>query len=516
MPGALTWQNAERCVVGATTFQVLPADLLERAVPRIEREGADFLLFKEPPMVERYVRLVEELRPQRIVELGIMEGGGTALLMELADPRRMVAIDCRPPFESALPEYIARRQLESTLRTYVDVDQADRRRLAEIAEEAFGSDPLDLVVDDCSHYYAATRASFNELFPRLRPSGRYVIEDWPWAHEKPVGDLWADQIPLSRLIVELVLASACAQDVISGIVIDADAVELTRGNAEIAPLGFDVLDCLDQRARGLLVGDERVANGVPASAGDRGVIETRDAALLEAHLRDSLERLPGPAFYNVLSWIHRILEPHNYVEIGVHKGVSLVQALRTTPCIGIDPEPSIEYELPTDTRIFKLTSDEFFARHDLTELLGGPVELAFIDGLHLFEQVLRDFVNLEQHAAANTVFLLHDCLPLDEVTASRERTTDFYCGDVWKAVLALRRRRPDLRMVTVRTAPSGLCLVQRLDRGNHALRKELTEIEACYRALDFDYYLAHRQEMPEEIANERDEIRNWLRPSPER
>ena len=58
-------------------------------------------------------------------------------------------------------------------------------------------------------------------------------------------------------------------------------------------------------------------------------METRDAALLEAHLRDSLERLPGPAFYNVLSWIHRILEPHNYVEIGVHKGVSLVQALRT-------------------------------------------------------------------------------------------------------------------------------------------------------------------------------------------
>jgi hypothetical protein len=262
MLGALTWQSAERCVVGATTFQVLPADLLDRAVPHIEREGADFLLFKEPPMVERYARLVGELRPQHIVELGIMEGGGTALLMELAHPRRMVAIDCRPPFEPTLQEYIASRQLESVLRTYIDVDQADRKRLADIADEILGSDPLDLVVDDASHLYAATRASFNELFPRLRPGGRYVIEDWPWAHEQPVADLWADQIPLSRLIVELVLASACAQDLISGIAIDADAVELTRGRAVIDPLGFDILGCLDQRARGLLAGDHRVESAV--------------------------------------------------------------------------------------------------------------------------------------------------------------------------------------------------------------------------------------------------------------
>jgi Methyltransferase domain len=249
-------------------------------------------------------------------------------------------------------------------------------------------------------------------------------------------------------------------------------------------------------------------------------MQARDAELRAEHLNESLRRLPGPAYYQVLNWIHRILRPANYLEIGVHKGISLIQARRETPTIGIDPfpsiEPGIEKELPDDTTIYELTSDEFFARYDLGDLLGGSVELAFIDGLHLFEQVLRDFVNVERHAAAGTVVLLHDCLPLDEVTASRERTTDFYCGDVWKAALALRRLRPELEMVTVPTAPTGLCLVRGLDASDRRLEEELAEIEASYRDLGFDYYLARRDEMPPEIPNDQDAVRNWLSSSPAR
>jgi hypothetical protein len=238
--------------------------------------------------------------------------------------------------------------------------------------------------------------------------------------------------------------------------------------------------------------------------------QPRDATLLAEHLNQSLRRLPGPAYYQVLRWIHRILEPANYVEIGVHKGISLEQARKTTPCIGVDPAPSIEHELNPATTVYELTSDGFFAQFDPRELLGGPVELAFIDGLHLFEQVVRDFVNLERHSAPHAVIVLHDCLPLDEVTAARERTTDFYSGDVWKATLALRRRRPDLDMMMVRTAPTGLCLVRGLDPANRRLEQELPAIEAEYRDLGFDDYLAHRDEMPPEIANDRQAVRDWL------
>ena len=41
---------------------------------------------------------------------------------------------------------------------------------------------IDLVVDDASHLYEQTKATFAMLFPLVRPGGNYVIEDWSWAH----------------------------------------------------------------------------------------------------------------------------------------------------------------------------------------------------------------------------------------------------------------------------------------------------------------------------------------------
>jgi hypothetical protein len=242
-------------------------------------------------------------------------------------------------------------------------------------------------------------------------------------------------------------------------------------------------------------------------------MELRDPEQLSAHLAETQRRFPGPAYYQVLATIHAHLRPANYVEIGVDQGISLAQALPQTRCIGVDPEPKIDRALP-NAEIHELTSDEFFARHDLGELLGGPVALAFIDGLHLFEQVLTDFINLEAHAGPDTVVLLHDCIPLDEATASRERTTDFYSGDVWKATMALKQHRPELEMAIVPTLPTGLCMVRGLDSDGRGLERGLPAITAEYRDLGFDHYLAHQDEMPEQIANTERDVQAWLDRSP--
>jgi hypothetical protein len=247
MPAAVRWESDERCVVREKVFQVIPSDFWALST-RIPTEGADFLLFKTPPLVNLYVELVREIRPRHIFELGIKEGGSTAFLFELARPRRMVAIDQKPPVEPRLSTFITKSGIDEVLRVHYDVDQADRRRVAEIFDDAFGNDALDLVSDDCSHTYTATRASFNELFPRLRGGGLYVIEDWRW--------VCPNHVALSRLILELVLASASAPGLIDRVVFDSDSVRVTRGEAPLDPHDFDICDCLDQVGRSLLAREE--------------------------------------------------------------------------------------------------------------------------------------------------------------------------------------------------------------------------------------------------------------------
>lgn len=111
-------------------------------------------------------------------------------------------------------------------------------------------------MDDCSHRYEATRASFNELFPRLRPGGLFVIEDWPWAHAhlgvEPLEGLFPDQVPLTRLVFELVLALPSVPGLIADLTIDPVAVVVRRGDATADPDGFDIAACSNPRGRELL------------------------------------------------------------------------------------------------------------------------------------------------------------------------------------------------------------------------------------------------------------------------
>lgn len=191
-------------------------------------------------------------------------------------------------------------------------------------------------------------------------------------------------------------------------------------------------------------------------------------------------------FYKHLARIHRFLQPNTYVEIGVGDGSTLRLAQPETRCIGIDPNPPGQLATTTACTIFGMTSDEFFDRHNLYAELGDrPVELALIDGMHLFENALRDFINLEQYCAAGAVILIHDCWPVDSLVCSRVRRTNVWAGDVWKLPECLERYRPDIviRRFTVR--PTGLALVGCLDPGSKHLASWLPQIYAEYVPLDF-------------------------------
>src|SRR6478609_1187650 len=97
----------------------------------------------------------------------------------------------------------------------------------------------------------------------------------------------------------------------------------------------------------------------------------------------------------LLAGLHRQLRPRTYLEVGVADGSSL--RLSAARSVAIDPGYSITKELGAPVRLARTTSDEYFATTDPKEWLGGPVDLAFIDGMHLFEYALRDFINVEKH-----------------------------------------------------------------------------------------------------------------------
>jgi hypothetical protein len=176
---------------------------------------------------------------------------------------------------------------------------------------------------------------------------------------------------------------------------------------------------------------------------------------------------PFPHYYALLDRIQGHLRPRGYVEIGVADGHSLGLTRPGTVAVGVDPAPGPEVaERAPGRRVVSTTSEAFFADHRRADVLGdAPLDLAFVDGLHLFEAALADVAAIEAWAHPATVLLLHDCHPTDAAMASRERTTVAWAGDVWKVVACLRADRPDLTVTTVDVGPTGLGVITGLGAG---------------------------------------------------
>jgi len=167
---------------------------------------------------------------------------------------------------------------------------------------------------------------------------------------------------------------------------------------------------------------------------------------------------------------------------------SLRLARAPTIAIGIDPAPQLTAPLASNQKVFAETSDAFFAAHDVRAELGGqPIDLAFIDGMHHFEFALRDFANIERHCTPRSTILIHDCYPLDRVTAERERRRNFWSGDVWRLVALLKKVRPDLSLHTIAAAPTGLVVVRNLDPGSRLLLERHDALVREFLALDYSW-----------------------------
>jgi predicted O-methyltransferase YrrM len=137
-----------------------------------------FTIAKNEPYLRVYEDLASAFSPRSILELGIFQGGSYVLLDKLFKPRRMSAVDIsRDPVE-ALCHYVADKEGRFV---HFSTSQSDGEVLEHIVRNELANE-LDLVVDDASHAYEQTKASFEILFPLLQPGGIYLIEDWSWAY----------------------------------------------------------------------------------------------------------------------------------------------------------------------------------------------------------------------------------------------------------------------------------------------------------------------------------------------
>jgi hypothetical protein len=121
----------------------------------------------------------------------------------------------------------------------------------------------------------------------------------------------------------------------------------------------------------------------------------------------------------------------SYLEIGCRDDECFSQ-IHAPHRVGVDP---------AEGGTVRATSDEFFARNS------DRFDLIFIDGLHVYEQVVRDIRNSVAALNPGGVIVLHDCLPTDCVAQYREQASRIWNGDVWKAIVDARTW-PDVDTVT--------------------------------------------------------------------
>ena len=200
-------------------------------------------------------------------------------------------------------------------------------------------------------------------------------------------------------------------------------------------------------------------SSTPANQQQTGGVE----ATFESEVRQMAQSaFPGP---NYLSWFQDILskaEAKTYLEIGVASGSSLARVPGAVQSIGVDPSFAIKNAIRSPVRLYKETSDAFFARRNPTRIFGKPIDVAFVDGLHTFDQTFRDIVNVGRHCHSKSLVLVHDVAPVHARIATRERTTKMWAGDVWKIGWMIKSLLPKAEIWTIPAYPSGLMVIKNI------------------------------------------------------
>jgi hypothetical protein len=164
--------------------------------------------------------------------------------------------------------------------------------------------------------------------------------------------------------------------------------------------------------------------------------------------------------------INKLVEQRNYtryLEIGYGDG----HTFKNINCdykVGVDPNSESGCENI-------MTSDEYFTKCQET------FDIIFIDGLHEYSQVKKDFFNSLDILNDGGIIVLHDCNPTTyEMQRTDVSVSNEWTGDVWRLIVELRSSNNELEISVVDT-----------DYGCGVVRKH--KQEKIDIPSDIDYYI---------------------------
>ena len=129
-----------------------------------------------------------------------------------------------------------------------------------------------------------------------------------------------------------------------------------------------------------------------------------------------------PSRFEIIQNIITQQKYNNYLEIGCDRNENFSK-INIQNKVGIDPIRG---------GTLRMTSDDFF-KNNIKKF-----DLIFLDGLHTYEQTIKDIDNSLKILNERGVILIHDCLPKKIWNQIVPRMYGHWNGDVWKAIVHSR------------------------------------------------------------------------------
>lgn len=170
---------------------------------------------------------------------------------------------------------------------------------------------------------------------------------------------------------------------------------------------------------------------------------------------------------SVINQIANTIDAKMYLEIGVNRGVTF-NSVNILTKVAVDPKflftDKKSRELDTGEKFYfhEITSDDFFQDYAQTY---SSFDLVYLDGLHTFEQTLKDLLNTMNHTHDKSIIVIDDTLPNDvfsSLPSAQEcirlrrsvfgirKNDNAWMGDVYKLVAFIHDFMPFLSYATLK------------------------------------------------------------------